>query len=136
MLAFGLAPVSFNLADVAVTRRGVFSSLAAAAAIPALPAFAKGVSIGPGKTKDGEIFLGGTDTLDLSAMLEDVPLDMKGETGIARDEAGVARLASEAPKKLSPKEAQAAKMAAFKAKQEADAEKGFSLPEVKIGLPF
>ena len=65
-----------------------------------------------------------------------VPLDKKGDDGIKQDEAGVSRINERLEKKMTPAEAQAAKQAAFKAKQAADAEKGL-FPDVKLpSLPF
>ena len=83
----------------------------------------------------GDLYKGGTDTLDLSSMLDDVPDDLKGAEGVASDAAGKARMAErgalEATKKLTPAEAQAAKKAEFAAKQAAQAEAGL-FPKVSL----
>ena len=76
------------------------------------------------RTINGEVFAGGSDTLDLSSMLDNVPSDLKGSEGLSKDEEGKQRMISNADtKKLTPAEQQAAKKAAFAAKQAADAKK-------------
>ena len=87
------------------------------------------------KTIKGDLYAGGTDTLDLSSMLEGVPSDLKGAEGVQKDQAGKERMLSSAnEKKLTPAEQQAAKKAAFAAKQAADAEKplfpSFDMPKL------
>ena len=83
----------------------------------------------------GDLYKGGTDTLDLSSMLDNVPDDLKGAEGAAADAAGKARMAErgslEAVKKMTPAEAQAAKKAEFAAKQAAQAGKSL-FPEVAL----
>ena len=84
------------------------------------------------RTLKGDLYKGGSDTLDLSSMLDTVPQDLKGEQGVSKDEEGVAAMAARSEKKLTPAEQQAAKKAAFAAKQAADAEKPFFPP---VALP-
>ena len=82
----------------------------------------------------GDLYKGGTDSLDLTSMLEDVPADMKGDEGLDKDQAGKARIAERSEKPMTAAEKQAAKKAAFAAKQKADAEKPL-FPELPK-LPF
>ena len=49
--------------------------------LPTTMTLAKGMS---NYQPNGEVFAGGTDSLNLDAMLDGVPTDMKGEVGVRR----------------------------------------------------
>ena len=77
-----------------------------------------------------EVYAGSAKDLDLSSFLDDVPADMKGERGLAKDAAGVARIKEQdaAGAQMTAAEKQAAKQAEFKAKQAA--QEPFALPKI------
>ena len=103
--------------------------------LPTTTTLAVGVLEGT-RTLKGDLYQGGTETLDLSSMLDSVPVDKDGAGGAERDEAGVSRISERSEKKLTPAEEQAAKKAAFAAKQAKAAEQGL-FPDVALPkLPF
>lgn len=83
------------------------------------------------KTDVGQTFQGGTDTIPMTSLLDEVPVDIGGDAGAAKDEAGVARLKErEAAKEAVTNEDRAA---TFEAKQA----EGLKLPSLpKFGLSF
>ena len=99
--------------------------------LPTTSTLAVGVLEGT-RTLKGDLYQGGTDSLDLSSMLDSVPMDKDGSGGMERDEAGKNRIAERSEKKLTAAEEQAAKKAAFAAKQAKAAEQGLfpKLPEL------
>lgn len=102
----------------------------ARAELPSTSSMAAGVlDFSSSKVSRGEVFEGGTDDINLGALLDTVPTDLKGDEGVAQDSSGVAALkareAQQISTKLTPLEAQEAKKAAFAAKSAADAERGF-----------
>jgi len=69
----------------------------------------------------------------LSGLLDSVPVDLKGEEGVAKDAEGVARIKAKDTSEVTPltaAEKQAAKQAAFKAKKDAETGFEFSLPSL------
>ena len=97
---------------------------------------AKGVSESMTSSSQGDLFKGDIDTLPMDSLLDTVNVDAPRRAGTDSgkaadvDEAKAAALRSAVAGSdvgLSPKEKQAAKQAAFAAKQAADSAKGFSI---------
>ena len=97
---------------------------------------AKGVSESMTSSSQGDLFKGDIDTLPMDSLLDTVNVDAPRRAGTDAgkaadvDEAKAAALRSAIAGSdvgLSPKEKQAAKQAAFAAKQAADSAKGFSI---------
>ena len=86
------------------------------------------LALGRGNVPGGEVYTGSADDLDLSSFLDSVPVDSKGEAGLAKDAAGVERIKEASERPMTPAEKQKAKHEAFAAKQAEDAANGISLP--------
>ena len=78
----------------------------------------------------GDMYKGGTDSLDLSSMLDTIEDTKRPEDSAFADAAGVARISEKLEKKMTPAEAQKAKQEAFKAKQAAQAAQGMVFPSM------
>ena len=125
-------PMVQQAVPVVLDRQAVFAAVAPPAAdfgiFPTSTLLATGTieKVMPGV----EVYAGSAKDLDLSSFLDDVPSDMKGDNGLAKDAAGVARIKERdaVSTQMTAAEKQAAKQAEFKAKQAA--QEPFALPKI------
>ena len=131
-----LSPPAFTQSALAQPASRAVVQRADAGIFPTSFTLAKGVSESMTSSSQGDLFKGDIDTLPMDSLLDTVNVDAPRRAGTDAgkaadvDEAKAAALRSAVAGSdvgLSPKEKQAAKQAAFAAKQAADSAKGFSI---------
>ena len=131
-----LSPPAFTQSALAQPASRAVVQRADAGIFPTSFTLAKGVSEAMTSSSQGDLFKGDIDTLPMDSLLDTVNVDAPRRAGTDSgkaadvDEAKAAALRSAVAGSdvgLSPKEKQAAKQAAFAAKQAADSAKGFSI---------
>lgn len=82
------------------------------------------------KSDVGQVFAGGTEDIELGSLLDQVPADIGGDAGVAKDEAGLARMKEREEAEAKTNEDRAAEF-------EAKSAEGLTLPSLpKLALPF
>ena len=131
-----LSPPAFTQSALAQPASRAVVQRADAGIFPTSFTLAKGVSEAMTSSSQGDLFKGDIDTLPMDSLLDTVNVDAPRRAGTDSgkaadvDEAKAAALRSAVAGSdvgLTPKEKQAAKQAAFAAKQAADSAKGFSI---------